>query len=109
MPPLLQGKARSGTYSVCVFVALGIQHAMRMRRVTLSSVACRALLYFSTVSQKRHDFRRKLLSINCVFSFSLQISFETFLILRRIERDMIKMFLGLRVDYPLFSSDFNKI
>jgi len=33
------------TYSVCVFVALGIQHAMRVCAI-LSSVACPALQYF---------------------------------------------------------------
>jgi hypothetical protein len=40
------GKAISNTYSECVFVALGIQHAKRMRRVTLFSVDCTTLPYF---------------------------------------------------------------
>ena len=38
---------------VCVYVALGIQHAMRMRLVILSSVACPALQYFSTLSHQK--------------------------------------------------------
>jgi len=37
-----------------VFVALGIQHAMRIRQI--SSVASAALQYFSMLSHKRHDF-----------------------------------------------------
>jgi len=40
-------------------VALGIQHAKRMRRVLLSSVASPAIQYFPTLSHKRHDFRKK--------------------------------------------------
>jgi len=43
-----------------------------------------------------------------VFWVSIQLMSETFLILRRTERDMIKkMCVGLQVKYPLLLSDFN--
>jgi hypothetical protein len=45
------------TYSECVSVALDIQYAERMRHIILSSLACPAILYYSTSSHKRKDFR----------------------------------------------------
>ena len=46
---------------------------------------------FCTLSHKRHDFRTNtLLEITCVFWSYLQILPQTFLILRRTERDMTK-------------------
>jgi hypothetical protein len=47
-------------------VALNIQHATRVRRVIVLSVACLALSHFYTFSHKRHDFRKKLLNLECV-------------------------------------------
>ena len=41
-----RGQAISTVYSECVSVAFVIQDAMRMRRITLSSVACLDLPYF---------------------------------------------------------------
>jgi len=52
-------KAISITYSEFVFVALGILHAQRMRRILLSSAACPALQQFYTLSPKWQDFRAK--------------------------------------------------
>jgi len=46
--------------------------------------------------------KKKFLNTNCVFRFSLQVLSETFLILRRNERDMIKMCIGIHVKHPLF-------
>ena len=81
---------RSITYSECVSVALIIQHAMRMRRTMSSSVACLTLHHFSEFSHKRYDLpEKKLLNPKSVFWFSLQLLFETFLFLRRTERDIL--------------------
>jgi hypothetical protein len=56
----------------------------------LLSVAYLALHYFSTLSHKRHDFRKNGIEHKMCFDFSLRFSSETFLILRRPERDMIQ-------------------
>ena len=52
-------KALSISYSECVFVPLIIQQATRMYRIIVSSVTQTALKYFSILSQKRDDFRKK--------------------------------------------------
>jgi hypothetical protein len=56
---------------VSLSLALGIQHAMRMRRIAIC-VLYRSTIFF-TLSHKRHNFRgeKMLLNIRCVFLFSL--------------------------------------
>jgi hypothetical protein len=44
MQPLLQWKSTSITYSECVSVALGIQHAMRTRHIVLCGMAGSAVI-----------------------------------------------------------------
>ena len=65
------GKAVSITYCECVFVALCIQHAMRIRRIIFATVACPSVPYISTLSHKQHDFGKMLLNTKCVFWFPL--------------------------------------
>ena len=53
-------------------------------------------------------FGKKLLNKKFVFSFSLQLLPEKFLILRKIQRDIVYVqFIGLHVNYLLFLSDLN--
>jgi hypothetical protein len=83
---------------------------MRMRRIILTSAACRALPYFATLSHKRQDFRGgggNVVNIKRVFQFSLQLSSENFLILKINQRDIINIHRS-SCKVPLFLSDFNK-
>ena len=83
-------KAISITYSECVFVALGIQRAKRTRHIIICGLRGSTVFFF-TFSHKWQDFLRNVLEhTKCVW-FSLLLLSETFLILRKIHQDVIKM------------------
>jgi hypothetical protein len=74
---------------VCVFVALGIQHAIRMRHIVICGMT-RSTIFFHIISETaRFSGKEKLLNTKCVFRVSLQFSSEIFFFLIRTERDMI--------------------
>jgi len=98
------GKTISIKQLVCLCVALFIQHAMNMRLIVACGLSCCAM--FSHLSHKRHGLEKEALNIKCVSNFFTTLS-EIFFTLRKIEQDMMEMFIGLHVKYCLFLSDFN--
>ena len=89
-----------------MFVPFGIQHALCMQYIILPSVASPTLQFFYVFSLTAPFPKNTIEHKTCVLILSTILS-ETFLILRRNERDMIKMFICFHVNYPLFLSDIN--
>jgi hypothetical protein len=66
-------------------------------------VACLVIPYFSILSHKRHDLRKNILNVNCVFWYLLQLLSEIFLILRKIQGDIIINVHRYSCEVPVFS------
>ena len=85
------GIAEDLTYSECA--SWPWLSSMQRTCAVLYCLLWPARLYdtLPTLALKRRDFRGGgILNTKCVFWFSLQVSYETFPLLRRTERDMIK-------------------
>jgi hypothetical protein len=78
-----------------------------MRRIVLASASFLLLPIFLHNLINGTIFVRKVLNIKSLFLFYLLILSETFLILRRTERDVITDVHRLYEKNPLFLMDFN--
>jgi hypothetical protein len=89
MQPLLQWNSNI-TQPECVFVALGIQHAMHMGHI-VNCALLHSKIFFHIISYTaRFKKNNNLLNVKGVFQFSLQLLSETSFILSRNECEMIK-------------------
>ena len=98
-----RGKATTVTYSECLSVTLGIQHAMRAR--VFSFVACPAVSYFSALW---YNFREKITNHKmCVLIFSSTFDWT----ISHSKKNWARCFhkcVALFVKYPLFLSEFTE-
>jgi len=59
-------KVMSTIYTECVFLALGIKHAMRMRRIFVCGLSG-STVFFHLISIMTRFSKEKLLNMKCVF------------------------------------------
>jgi len=95
---------------MCVSVTLSVEHANRKRLITriLQYVTYLSLPYFSRNLINGTNFGKMLFDIKSVFWFSPQLLPEIFIILRRIQRDMIINVHGYSSEVTLFLSYFKE-
>jgi len=67
----------------------GYRQGNRWHRIMLSSVASMAVPYFSTISHKRHGFRKNLLNLKCVIVNILKNFSRNIFFLQIIQLDTI--------------------
>jgi len=75
---------------LCVFVALATQHVMRMLHIVICNLPGSTVFFSQNFIKGIIKKEIKLLNIKNVFRCSVRIFSETFLALKRTERNMIK-------------------
>jgi len=105
------GTAINITCFECASVAFGILYGKCVSCFLLSSVSCLALPHFSTLSCKRHDLKRKVLSVEhkiCVSFFLNDFCLKHFLFQEEVNEVLSYMYIGLHVKYPPLLSNFHE-
>jgi hypothetical protein len=104
---LLQWKSISITYTACVLEAVVIEPAMRIPDIVVCDLpGC--TIFFRIISQMKRFLKKRVLNMKCVLRFSLELFFETFLILRRTDRHMIERMYRSSLKVPVLSVRFLK-
>jgi hypothetical protein len=101
------GKAISIIYCEYVFVALGIHHALRMRHIVNSGLPYSTIFLTHCLINGRIFEKKRVLNIKFVFELLLQFLSETFIIVRRTERDMIKNLYQYSCEVPVILVHFS--
>jgi hypothetical protein len=95
---------------VCILVVVS-QHAVHIFSALISFMGGPSgfTVFFYLIYYTPRVLGEKTLSnIKCVFCFSLQILSETYFFLRRIQRMLSLLYIGLHVKCPLFLADVNE-
>jgi hypothetical protein len=95
------------TQLVCAFLALGIQHAMRMSHNIICGLP-RSTTFPLIISQTAWFPKKKVIERRMSGSNFSATFVEIFFILRRNERAMIENVYWSSCEVPLFLSDFNE-
>ena len=101
-----RGKAISVTYSWRVSAALLIQYAMRMRCIVIRWPVWQYHIFPHYLTIDTILGWKNLLNLKYVFLFPLQLSSETFLIIRRIKRRLIKYVCWSSIKVPIITVRF---
>jgi len=93
------GKSTSIAYSDCVFVDLGIHHAMCIHHIVICGLpGCTLFFHIDFI---KCTIKKNYSTYN-VFLFSLQLLYETFLILKRTEQDIGLFCIKLKFSLQIF-------
>jgi len=102
------GNAINITYCECLFVALGIQHAMHTHLIFISGLPYSTIFFSHYLINGRIFGKKKVIGHKiCVWITSTIFVRKKFIIIRRSERDMIKNLCQYSCEVPVILAHFN--